>query len=164
MRIRVSINLSSPLIRRMEIKMAGDNWFWVNFKYKNVTTFCFICDIIGHSEKFCSKLFDIDEADVTKPYGPWMRAPFRNRIKPIGAKWLRTGTEGSGCNKETEKQNNHGGSSPANLDPKITPVNVQIGIKGGNVRISIFHNLNSKARNDKGNNISGDKENIIVIE
>lgn len=88
MRIRVSIDLRVPLKRRMKLKMAGDTWFWVNFKYENIPTFCFICGIVGHFEKFCSKLFEMPENDIVKPYSPWMRAPFRNKVKPIGAKWL----------------------------------------------------------------------------
>lgn len=58
MRIRVSLNLNKPLKRRMKIKMAGNDWFWVNFKYENVPSFCFICGIIGHSERFCGQLFE----------------------------------------------------------------------------------------------------------
>lgn len=93
MRIRVSINLNNPLKRRMKIKMAGDAWFWVNFKYENVPSFCFICGIVGHTERFCSKLFEVPEEEITKPYGSWMRAPLRNQVKLIGAKWLRNGSE-----------------------------------------------------------------------
>lgn len=164
MRIRFSINLNSPLKRRMKIKMAGDSWFWVNFKYENVPTFCFICGIIGHSEKFCSKLFDVPEAEITKPYGSWMRAPFRNQFKPIGAKWLRTGKETDGCSTESETHSNHGDNNLVVSDPKITPENVHAGRIGENVGISISTILNSKAGNEKGNIIPGDKENIIVIE
>ncbi|KAK1383559.1 hypothetical protein POM88_021294 [Heracleum sosnowskyi] len=29
-----------------------------------------------------------------KTYGDWMRAPIKRQIKPIGAKWLRNGSEG----------------------------------------------------------------------
>lgn len=31
-RIRVAISLKKPIKRRMKIKMAGDDWYWVNFK------------------------------------------------------------------------------------------------------------------------------------
>ncbi|XP_074336834.1 uncharacterized protein At4g02000-like [Apium graveolens] len=75
MRVRVSINLNSPLKRCMKIKMSREEWFWVNFKYENVPTFCFICGMVGHSEKFCSKLFELTEKKVVKPYGSFMRAP-----------------------------------------------------------------------------------------
>lgn len=104
MRVRVSINLNSPLKRRMKIKMAGEEWFWVNFKYENIPTFCFICDVVGHSEKFCSKLFELNDEEVVKPYGAFMRAPFRGHVKPIGAKWLKTEMAGSSSTSETVNQ------------------------------------------------------------
>lgn len=50
MRVRVWIDLSKPLKRKMKIRKAGDEGFWINFKYENVPTFCFICGILGHSE------------------------------------------------------------------------------------------------------------------
>ncbi|XP_074378358.1 uncharacterized protein LOC141719893 [Apium graveolens] len=50
LRIRVRIDLDVPLKRRMKIKKAGGEWFWINFKYEHVPTFCFICSILGHAE------------------------------------------------------------------------------------------------------------------
>lgn len=70
MRIRVTIDLSKPLKRRMKVKKSGSVWVWITFKYENVPTFCFICGLLGHSEKFCNKLFDTPEEDIVKPYGP----------------------------------------------------------------------------------------------
>lgn len=77
----------------MKIRKSGNDWQWIVFKYKNVPTFCFIYGVLGHSENFYSKLFDTHENEITKPYGAWMRAPFRRQAKLIGAKWLRTGIE-----------------------------------------------------------------------
>lgn len=88
-RIRVTVDVSKPLKRRMKIKNTGADWFWITFKYKNIPTFYFICGILGHSEKFRSRLFEVLESYIIKPYSPWMRAPFKKQIKPIGAKWLR---------------------------------------------------------------------------
>ncbi|KAK1360188.1 hypothetical protein POM88_044662 [Heracleum sosnowskyi] len=95
MRIRVSINLNNPLRRRMKMKMNGEEWFWVNFRYENVPMFCFICGIVGHSEKYCSKLFEHEAEEITKPYGPWLRAPFRGQGHQFtwerdvgGAEWI----------------------------------------------------------------------------
>ncbi|KAK1403031.1 hypothetical protein POM88_002636 [Heracleum sosnowskyi] len=47
--------------------------------------------LLGH--KFCSKLFDTPENEITKPYGVWMRAQPRRHNNLIGAKWLRYGEE-----------------------------------------------------------------------
>lgn len=77
LRVRVQIDLTKPLKRRMKVRKSGDEWTWINFKYENVPSFCFICGIVGHSEKFCSRLFDTPENEIVRPYGAWMRAPFR---------------------------------------------------------------------------------------
>lgn len=69
LRVRVTIDLSKPLKRRMKIRKAGDGWEWITFKYENVPTFCFICGMLGHSEKFCSVLFEKPENEIVKPYG-----------------------------------------------------------------------------------------------
>lgn len=111
MRIRVSLNLAKPLKRRMKIKMTGNDWFWVNFKYENVPSFCFICGIIGHSDKYCGQLFEKPEQEIVKPYGTWMRALFKKQVKPVGAKWLRNG-DGS-INSSLQGQR---GDSPAEED------------------------------------------------
>lgn len=69
MRIRVTLDLSKPLKRRMKLRKIGDEWFWIKFKYENVPTFYFICGLLGHEEKFCSQLFEKSESEITKPYG-----------------------------------------------------------------------------------------------
>lgn len=91
LRVRVQIDLTKPLKRRMKVRKSGDEWQWINFKYENVLSFCFICGILGHSEKFCSLLFDTPETEIIKSYGAWMRAPFRKQTRLIGSKWLRNG-------------------------------------------------------------------------
>ena len=93
MRNRVTMDLSKPLKRRMKIRKSGKEWIWITFKYENVPTFCFICGLLGHSEKFCNQLFEKLENEIVKPYGIWMRAPLKRQTKLIGAKWLCNGGE-----------------------------------------------------------------------
>lgn len=69
-RVRVSIPLNIPFKRRMKLKKKDTNWCWINFKYEGIPTFCFICGMIGHSDKFCEKLFDTPEGMIEKPYDP----------------------------------------------------------------------------------------------
>lgn len=104
LRVRVTIDLSKPLKRRMKIGKAGDVWDRILFKYENVPTFCFICGLIGHSEKYCNCLFEKSETEIEKPYGVWMRAPFRRQTKLIGAKWLRDGGEDTSRNTVDGKE------------------------------------------------------------
>lgn len=152
MRIRVSIDLRKPLKRRMKIKMAGDEWFWANFKYENIPTFCFICGIVGHSEKFCSKLFEMPENNIVKPYGPWMRAPFRNQVKPIGAKWLRNGMETGDSSSGMERQDATGEQDGFRQDPRQSPLITETGRQGEDKGIANLQNIISRAGNEFGNN------------
>lgn len=91
LRVRVSIALDVPIKRRMKLKKSESNWCWVNFKYERMPTFCFICGMIGHAERFCERLFDTPLEKIEKPYGPWMRAEPRRKMHTMGAKWLRPG-------------------------------------------------------------------------
>lgn len=72
LRVRVAIPLDKPLKRRMKLKKSDSNWCWVNFKYEGILTFCFICGLVGHSDKFCERLFDMPEDKMEKPFGTWM--------------------------------------------------------------------------------------------
>lgn len=72
--VRVSISLDVPLKRRMKLKKSAEQWCWVNFKYEAILTFCFICGMIGHSEKFYERIFGTPLEMIEKPYGIWMRA------------------------------------------------------------------------------------------
>lgn len=131
LRIRVTTDLRKPLKRKMKIKKATDDWYWISFKYENVPLFCFICGVLSHSEKFCSRLFETREADIVKPYGTWMRAPLRKQIKPIGDKWLRNSLVIDDRNSESHSF--HGGGS-SNQDPLVSPQNqdlVRKGVIGG---------------------------------
>lgn len=63
----------------MKVRNSGAEWFWINFKYESVPTSCFTFGMMGHSEKNCSRLYEMTENDITKPYGTWMRAPLRRQ-------------------------------------------------------------------------------------
>lgn len=91
LRVRVSIPLDVPLKRRMKLKKSEEKWCWANFKYEGVPTFCFICGMIGHSEKFCERIFETPLELIEKPYGIWMRAEPKRRQHTIGSKWLKQG-------------------------------------------------------------------------
>lgn len=87
-RIRVTLQLSEPLKRRMKLRLRDGNFQWVTFKYERLNTFCFCCGLIGHSEKFCRKAYEEGIEPKDYPYGVWMRAGARKHVKPVGAKWL----------------------------------------------------------------------------
>lgn len=62
-RIRVILDIQKPLRRRMKIKRGGV-WSWLNFKYERMGTFCFVCGIIGHTERDCSIVYDNPDKEI----------------------------------------------------------------------------------------------------
>lgn len=57
------------LKRRIKIKRESDSWSWLNLKYEQLGTFCFVCGIIGHSEGDCNIVYANPEKVVEKAYG-----------------------------------------------------------------------------------------------
>lgn len=49
-----------------------------------------------------------------------MKAPLKTHVKPIGAKWLRTGMNSGGWSSEFQFQS---GGAVSNSDPLVTPQN-----------------------------------------
>uniref|UniRef100_A0A199U9H5 Zinc knuckle CX2CX4HX4C domain-containing protein n=1 Tax=Manihot esculenta TaxID=3983 RepID=A0A199U9H5_MANES len=45
--------------RKMQLSKRGVDWFWADFKYERFPTFCYFCGVIGHTDRFCSKLYDL---------------------------------------------------------------------------------------------------------
>uniref|UniRef100_A0A803PKP9 CCHC-type domain-containing protein n=1 Tax=Cannabis sativa TaxID=3483 RepID=A0A803PKP9_CANSA len=91
LRIRVKIPIGKSLKKKKKLEMQGGPVCHVVFKYEDLPTFCFICGILGHSERFCEKLFDTPKELITKEYGLEMKAALRRRNYADGSKWLRSG-------------------------------------------------------------------------
>lgn len=111
-RIRVLLDINKPLKRRLKIKREGDNWSWLNFKYERLGTFCFVCGIIGHSERDCNIVYAHPEKMVEKAYGAWLRAPNKNAKNNTGARWIRNMGDKDGAwgqNQNKAKITVHGG-------------------------------------------------------
>ncbi|KAM6543154.1 hypothetical protein CsatB_007601 [Cannabis sativa] len=89
LRVRVTLDIRKALRRRIKLTRDDGSWFWVHFKYERVPTFCFICGLIGHSDRFCSRLFQQPIDQIVKPYGDFMKALPQKTHKNIGARRLR---------------------------------------------------------------------------
>lgn len=173
MRVRVTMDLSKSLKRRMKLRKSGNEWFWITFKYENAPVFCFICGLLGHSDKFCSQLFDKPENEIVRPYGSWMRAPLRKQTKLIGAKWLRTGgdefTSEMGTGENSQQQNPKVTGEGVDLGTKITDMNVDRNITEGitdNTQLvgdnSVTSNLNVQISGEKCGKAG--KRNVMILE
>lgn len=78
-RIKVAIDVRCPLKCKMRIKKSGGEWQWLSFKYERLPTFCFYCGLIGHSDKFCEKLFDNPQHKEVRMYDSSLRASLRKQ-------------------------------------------------------------------------------------
>ncbi|CAH9103932.1 unnamed protein product [Cuscuta europaea] len=73
------------------LKEAGIG-HWVDFKYEKLPNFCFICAIIGHTDKFCPLIYE-DNLVLEKTYGVNLRAVEGVKTSPTGGnKWLEEGS------------------------------------------------------------------------
>lgn len=81
------LDIDKPLKRRMKIKREGGTWSWINFKYERLSTFCFVCGILGHSERDCGVVYANPGKEIEKAYGTWLRAPGKNiKNNNVGAR------------------------------------------------------------------------------
>ena len=74
LRIRVTMDISQPLIWGRLVRMGGSDSRWVEFKYECLPVFCYLCGKLDHDEKDCiewiCKVDLINSED--KQYGPWL--------------------------------------------------------------------------------------------
>lgn len=88
-RIRVIMDITKPLKRRMKIKRD------VNFKYERLSLFCFVCGRMGHSDRDCEVVYANPHKEIERAYGVWLRAPGKNVRNQVQAScWLRNGRDG----------------------------------------------------------------------
>lgn len=50
--IRVSIDVHKPLKKGMKLKKENGDWIRVEFHYERLLTFCFMCGVLGHGDKY----------------------------------------------------------------------------------------------------------------
>ncbi|KAK1396024.1 hypothetical protein POM88_005887 [Heracleum sosnowskyi] len=108
----------------MKLRKNATTWCWVNFKYEGIPAFCFICGMVGHSDKFCAKLFDTPLDKIEKPYGIWMRADPRRRSHTIDSKWLRMG----GATQASDTVIDNSGNSVTEIGANVITVGEKSGI------------------------------------
>lgn len=155
-RIRVSINISKPLKRKLKIKREGNDWSWLNFKYEKLGTFCFVCGIIGHAERDCNVVYAHPEKIVEKAYGTWLRAPNKNMRNNTGARWLRnlgTGDGGWGSSQNVPNTAHGDGKEDARF-MEIDGVIRQATVETTGIKI--------QSRDNREKSVSG--ENVAITE
>ena len=74
LRVRVSLKVEQPLKIGMKLERNGGRSCNVQFRYEDLPTFCFICVILGHSERFCGRHFTTPKDQITTTYGLFLKA------------------------------------------------------------------------------------------
>ncbi|KAF5463103.1 hypothetical protein F2P56_019045 [Juglans regia] len=76
LRVRVTFNVTKPLLRGAKLSIGGGESVWIRFFYEHLPNFCHWCGRIGHTDKDCA--FRKQDSEVQKmvaqPYGVWLRA------------------------------------------------------------------------------------------
>ncbi|KAL8510480.1 hypothetical protein ACS0TY_017333 [Phlomoides rotata] len=89
MRVMVDVDTLQPLRRWKKIAQRTGESCVVNFKYEKLSTFCFVCGILGHTERFCEVRFSTAEGDLKRDWGLFLKAPDRRVKQQPTCKWLR---------------------------------------------------------------------------
>jgi 14-3-3 protein epsilon len=73
MRLKVRINVNDPLKQSWQVRANEGNYVHILFKYEKLGIFCYLCGLLGHTDKNCPKLFDMEHDDGVRGWGENLR-------------------------------------------------------------------------------------------
>ena len=76
MRIRVQLEVRQPLKQWKRIRGNNGKSPLIHFKYERLSTFCYMCGMLGHWKRFCEK-YSPNEGEGTQGWSPDLRAQMR---------------------------------------------------------------------------------------
>lgn len=154
-RIRVQLDVQKPLKRRMKIKREGGSWNWVNFKYERMENFCFVCGIIGHTERECNVVYAHPEKEVERAYGTWLRAQNRGGKQGVGARWLRSTDTGGRWAEAGGVAGNQGtGGNSSGEAARFKEIEKMVRENKGDNFAVVITPRNQGSMDNEGNNLS----------
>lgn len=173
MRIRVTIDVRLPLKRFKKIKKQGGDWAVVSFKYERLNHFCFICGLLGHTDRFCEKLFITPEAEIKREWGAWLRAPTKRNMFLGGERWLREEGHVIDDRNVAAEANRTVDDRRREADPNlaINPFSISAGGKAENSKFKItqYHSIpddmahfQELSPQDRGQKLNDDSEDLIM--
>ncbi|XP_010690516.1 uncharacterized protein LOC104904037 [Beta vulgaris subsp. vulgaris] len=82
-RVKVMLDITKPLRRFQRIRTKDGREVKVAFQFERLPFFCFLCGVMGHSEKDCP-IAGVDEQEVSMGWGLWLKAsPRKGRQKMV---------------------------------------------------------------------------------
>jgi hypothetical protein len=143
MRLKVRINVTNPLQKSWKVRANEGNFVEILFKYEKLGIFCFLCGVLGHMDKDCTKLFDMEQDDGVREWGDNIRPLIKRMGTAATNKYLQdpipsrsqfvtgsgSGTQGVSSHDTT---NSHPTPAASNLDGRLVAVQREISaIKSG---------------------------------
>ncbi|KAJ8765956.1 hypothetical protein K2173_020472 [Erythroxylum novogranatense] len=169
--VRVKLDINKPLKSSLTLKKEKTKeTITVTFAYERLPTFCFLCGVLGHGEKFCPLLVKAKGAKVNRRFGPQLRDGGGRFQGHIGAKWLR---EEPGFGESSAADGGeHGGDTPVVEKGKskfygINPlfmqsIPVDLGYNGGGNNAKQMEGNNMGRDKSKEDNNDGDTDSISI--
>ena len=75
MRLRVLLDVRVPLKKEKKIKKASGDWVVCSFKYEKLTSFCFLCRLLGHIDRHCEQFYMLPEEELVRHWDVSLCAP-----------------------------------------------------------------------------------------
>jgi len=111
MRVRVAIDITVTLKKEWHVRASNGAFVIVNFKYEKLGVFCHRCGLIGHTDKGCPDLFELEADDGVRNWGADLK-PVTQRIGTAATnRWLQDPIPAS-----TTQQHHHRGVVPVGRD------------------------------------------------
>lgn len=106
MRIRVRMEITSPLCRGRLVKLEEGQRCWVAFRYERLPNFCYWCGCLDHGEKDCDVGLQQRKSGLTEEqqFGAWLRATSDRPPRRTVVTVLGNQTKGSEKMSRTEPQ------------------------------------------------------------
>jgi 14-3-3 protein epsilon len=89
MRLKVRININNPLQQSWKVRANEGNYVHILFKYEKLGIFCYLCGLLGHTDKNCPKLFDMEHDDGVRGWGENLRPLIKRMGTPATNKYLK---------------------------------------------------------------------------
>lgn len=79
-KVRILMDIKSPIMHGMYISIKMNEVYWVDFRYGRLPMFCFYCGLMGHGEELWSKITSPSHGiSEVNPLGPRMKATYNGR-------------------------------------------------------------------------------------
>jgi hypothetical protein len=143
MRLKVRIDVNKPLQQNWKVRANDGNYVQIQFKYEKLGIFCYLCGVLGHTDKDCTLLFDMEQDDGSRGWGENIR-PIMKRMgtaatnkylqDPIPSRQQATTGSETRFSAEFPRDTSHNSPPPVvgNFDGRIIAVQKEISaIKSG---------------------------------